>query len=795
MFRNYLKIAWRNLFRNKAFSVINITGLSIGMAVAMLIGLWIWDEFSFNRQFAHHDRIAQVMQHVTNNGEVRTGNGTPYPVAEALRQEYGSHFKQVVLEAGRWEHTLSAGQKRVFYTGGFYEPGIGELLDLHMIGGNRNGLTDPNALLISETVAAALFGGHNAIGRTVTLDQHSEVKIAGVYRNLPLNSSFGDVGFMGAWRLFVNTSDWMKTIEDPWRPNAFTTYVQLTASTNLQSVSHVIRDLRLRHVNERLAKQRPELFLYPMDRWHLYETFKDGRNDGGRIRYIWLFGIIGVFVLILGCINFMNLSTARSVKRAKEIGVRKTAGSRRYELVLQFFCESFLCVLLSFLLCLVLVGLLLPLFNTISGKQTAIPWSHPVFWISALFFCSLTGLLAGLYPAFYLSSFNPVKVLKGPFQAGRFAGVQRKLLVVVQFTISVVLIIGTLTVFRQIEFARKRPLGYDQNGLVAIEIPAPDLHGHFEVIQSELTNGGLIAAVAEADDLPTQVGATTTGIDWPGKDPNTGSDFPFSGVGYDYGKTVGWQLLEGRDFSRAYPTDSSAVVLNEAAVKFMGLKQPVGTMIQSEGVPMKVIGVIKDMIMESPYAAIRPSLYYLHTTARDYYLLARIRPDANAGNALQQVEKLYKKYLPGDPFHYQFVDAAYDQKFGDEERMGRLGGSLAILAVFVSCLGLFGMASFMVEQRVKEIGVRKVLGASEFGLWELLSKDFVQLMLLSISIAVPVAWYGLHSWLQQYNYHAGIPWWIFCLAGLGAFVVALLTVSYQTIKAVSVNPVKSLRTE
>ncbi|WP_299287184.1 ABC transporter permease [uncultured Mucilaginibacter sp.] len=794
MIKNYFKIAWRNLIKNKGYSAINIVGLAVGMAVALLLTLWVYDELSFNKSFQNSDRIALVMQNKQSNSGIETWPLTPYPLADALRSEYGSSFKQVVLATATWPHLLNTGSKKLSPTGTYFEPGVTKMLNLKMLSGSENGLQDQNSVLLSNLVAASLFGKTNPIGQIIKMDNKTPVKVAGVYQALPLNSAFADVQFIAPWKLYYSNTDWIRTAEDPWRPNAFFTYIELAANADLEKVSTQIKDVRLKHVNQNLAKQNPQLFLQPMRKWHLYNEFKNGVNTGGRIQYVWLFGLIGAFVLFLACINFMNLSTARSEKRAKEVGIRKTIGSSRQQLTNQFFAESLLFVFLAFFVSLILVQFSLPVFNQVAGKETHILWTNPYFWLSSLTFCLLTGIIAGLYPALYLSSFEPIKVLKGTFRLGRSAATPRQVLVVVQFTVSIVLIIGTIAVFRQIQFAKNRPVGYNRNGLVMIGMPSAEMHNHFEAVKTVLKNEGAIVDMTESEGAVTNINSTNTGFDWKGKDPSLPTEFPKTDVSFDYGKTIGLQFLAGRDFSKDFASDSSAVIINEAAAKLMQMKHPVGETITWDGHPIQIIGVVKDVVMESPYAPVRPSIFNLLTEPGSV-LIARINPKRSASEALQQIEKVYKTYNPEQPFDYKFVDEDYNRKFGDEERIGKLAGGFAALAIFISCLGLFGMASFVAEQRRKEIGVRKVLGASVFNLWQMLSKDFVQLVFLSLLIATPIAWLFLHYWLQQYAYHASISIWVFAIAGFGAIGITLLTVSFQAIKAALANPVKSLRSE
>jgi ABC-type antimicrobial peptide transport system permease subunit len=792
MIQSYLKIARRNLVKNKVHSLINIVGLSVGMAVAMLIGLWIWDEVSFDKQYKNHGRIAQVWQNVTNNGEVQTWGAVPYPLAAELRKY--SDFKYVVLAAGMGDHIVALGDKQLKRNGGYMETQGPDMLNLQMLKGKKEALKDPSSILISASTAKAYFGDADPIDKTLKIDNQINAKVAGVYADQPRNSSFADWGFIGPWEMYYANTGWVRTAQEPWRPNAFIIFTQLADHADMATVSQKIKDVKLRHVNAMLAKKKPALFLFPMNKWHLYSDFKDGKNIGGRIQYVWLFGIIGVFVLLLACINFMNLSTARSEKRAREVGIRKAIGSVRSQLIYQFFSESLLYVMIAFVLAILLVQLSLPFFNQVADKQMGILWGNPQFWIFSIGFSLITGLIAGSYPAFYLSSFRPVKVLKGSFRVGKLASVPRKVLVVVQFTVSITLVIGTIVVFKQIQFAKSRPIGYDNNGLVSVPVIGHEIHSHYDVVKAELLKTGAVVKMAEAGGSPTTANGSTSGIEWKGKDPNMGVDFQKTASSYDYGKTVGWQFKDGRDFSSSFLTDSVGLVVNEAAVKFMGLKNPVGETITWDGQPFKIIGVINDMITQSPYGKISPSLFFLDNGPGSAVLL-KINPRISATEAISKIEAVFKQYNPSQLFEYRFVDQEYAKKFGNEQRVGKLAAFFASLAIFISCLGLFGMAAFMAEQRIKEIGVRKVLGASVFNLWKLLSTDFIGLVAISLIIATPVAWYLMHNWLQSYEYRSTISGWIFMFTGLGAISITLLTVSYQSVKAALANPIKSLKTE
>lgn len=793
MIKNYLKIAWRNLLRNKFSSLLNIGGLAIGMAVAMLIGLWIWDELSFNKNFKNYDSIAQVMQNNTMNGEVGTGESSPWPMGEELRKNYGSNFKNVTMATYNNGHILTYGDKLLTINGTYFEPEALDILSIKLLKGTKTALNDPSSILLSASTAKTYFGNTDPIDKMMKMDNNTVAKVTGVYEDMPNNSSFAGVNFIAPWQLFSNVNQLTKQA-DPWRCNCFLTYVQVADHANMSAISAKIRDIKHDKVNKNELKSKNQVFLNPMKNWHLYSEFKNGVIVGGRIQYVWLFGIIGVFVLLLACINFMNLSTARSEKRAKEVGIRKAIGSMRRQLIWQFMSESLLIVACAFVLAILLVQVALPFFNDISGKQMSIAWGNPLFWSCCICFSLITGFIAGSYPALYLSSFKPVKVLKGTFKAGPLAAIPRKALVVLQFTVSVVLIIGTIVVFRQIQFAKNRPIGYTRNGIIAVSMLTGDIHKKFDVVKHDLVSNGAISEMAEADSPTTGVYSTNSGFDWKGKDPTQAVEFPNIDVSYNYGKTVGWQFVDGRDFSQEFLSDSTAFVINETAAKFMGLKNPVGETLKWDGVPFKIVGVIKDMVMESPYEPVRPTLFHLLKGSGDYIIL-KINPKASAHEAIEKIQKTFKAYNPAQPFDYQFADDAYAQKFGNEERIGSLATVFACLAIFISCLGLFGMASFMAEQRTKEISVRKVLGASIPNLWGLLSKDFVGLVIISLILAMPVAYYFMHNWLLGYNYHTTISWWIFGITAVGAILITLMTVSYQSIKAALANPVKSLRSE
>jgi putative ABC transport system permease protein len=801
MIKNYLKIAWRNLLKNKAHTFINVTGLSVGMAVAILIGLWIWDEISFNKYFKSYDQIVQVMQHQTFNGTIGTQTAIPIPLGTKLRQDYtgpNKDFKYAVLSTWTNEHILSHGDKKLTRQGNYMQPEAPDMLVLKMLKGTRKALTDPKSILLSATTARALFGNSDPMYQMIKIDNTWTLKVAGVYEDIPDNSDFKDLTLIMPWDMYMTTEPYLKNAATRWGNNSWQIFAQLNPNADINKVSAHIKDLKMAGLAGNGDKVgltfKAAVFLHPMSKWHLYSEFVNGKNTGGAIQFVWMFAIIGLFVLLLACINFMNLSTARSEKRAKEVGIRKTLGSLRKQLISQFFSESLMVSVFALLISLLIVQLILPWFNQVADKKMSILWGSPLFWLIVLSFSLITGIIAGSYPAFYLSSFQPVKVLKGTFRAGPLAALPRKILVVLQFTVSAVLIIGTIVVFRQVQFTKNRPVGYERTGMIQLTMKNDAIHKHFAAIRNDLLQSNTIIEMAESGSPVTEVWSNNSGLTWQGKDPSLQDDFATIRVSPEYGKTVGWQLYNGHDFSRTF-LDTSSMILNDAAVKFMGFKDPIGQVVSwGPDYKFKIIGVVHDMVMSSPYEPVKAAIYFVVTNPGGVVDI-KINSKLSAHDALTKIQTVFKQYDPDSPFDYQFTDTEYAKKFANEERIGKLAGFFTILAIFISCMGLFGMASFMAEQRTKEIGVRKVLGASIFGLWRLMSKEFVLLVTISLVIAIPVAYYFTFGWIKNYTYRAELSWWIFGATALGAIIITLLTVSYQSIKAAMANPVKSLRSE
>jgi len=794
MLKNYFVIAWRNLLKNKLYSLVNITGLATGMAVAMIIGLWIFDEVSANRHFQNYGSIYQVMMHQTFDEHRGTQSALPYPLGDELKSKFPD-LKAVAMCDWGQPHSLVYGEKKISKTGHFIgEEAVG-MFSLKILDGDKSPLHDPYSIVLTDETAHILFGNEKAVGKTVKLDNGTNLKVTAVVEKQPKNSSLS-FDYLIPFQLQDLIYPWVKQYHKTnWGNNSWQAYVQLNGNATEDAVDQKVKNVVLAHFTDdnTLKHIKPEVFLHPMSKWRLYSDFDNGINTGGFIKYVRMFGILGFIVLLIACINFMNLSTARSEKRAKEVGVRKAIGAGRDRLIGQFLSESLLIAGIAFLFALVIVFFSLPYFNKLTDKDMSLHVTNPLFWVVMLGFTAITGLLAGSYPAFYLSSFNPVRVLKGHLRAGKSSSLPRKILVVLQFASSVVLMIGTIVVNQQIQFGKDQPIGFNNKGLLSINW-SDDIAKNFDVIRNELLRTGAVISVTQSNSPPSQLFSNNNGWEWKGSMPvEKTALFSTIATAYDYTKTMGIKMIAGRDFSRDY-ADSNGVILNQAAVKRMRLKNPVGEVLKWNDKPMVVLGVIPDIQMESPYRPISP-LTIIFNKGWAGYLDVRINPAVPVSKAIALMKPVFNKYNPAYPFEYQFADEEYAKKFNYEQLVGGLAGIIAVLAIFISCLGLFGLASFTAEQRVKEIGVRKVLGASVFNLWQLLSRDFVLLVLISCAIATPVAWYSMNEWLKDYKLKTSMDVGVFIMVVVVAVLITLITVSFQAVKAAMANPIRSLRTE
>ncbi|WP_411029720.1 ABC transporter permease [Spongiimicrobium sp. 3-5] len=799
MFKNYLKIAWRNLLKNKAYSAINVGGLALGMAVTLIIGLWMEDELSHNEYFTNKDKIAQIFQSQTFNGQTGTGPAIPRPLEMALREGYQDNFKHLVMSSWNNDQYLKYKETSISRSGNFMQREAPEMLDLKILKGEKDGVREINSIMLGQSTAKALFGEEDPIGKVIKVNSEYDMMVTSVYEDIPFKSSFTDTQFIMPWEKYITEREWVKQAVDNWGNNSFQLFVQIADNTTMEKVTATIKDVK-KDLNEDTVEFNPQLFLFPMKDWHLRGNFENGKQVGGRIKYVWLFGIIGAFVLLLACINFMNLSTARSEKRAKEVGIRKSIGSQRGQLIYQFLSESFLVVLFAYVIAILIVLLSLNGFNELARKQIEFPWGAGVFWFISILFVLFTALLAGSYPALYLSSFRPVQVLKGTFKGGKYAGTPRKILVVLQFTVSVAFIIGTVIVMQQINFAKNRPVGYDKEGLIQVPTMSQDFRGKYDLMRSEFLGSNAVVEMSTSSSPTTRIWSNRSGYNWEGKPEGFQEDFAWTEVSAEYAKSLNLKIVQGRDFSREFASDSNAILINETAVKYMGIVDPIGKFLKDDDEedpdePMQIIGVVEDMIAQSPYEPVKQGLYVFDKNENASYYNLRLNPNQSASQNLAIVERVFTQHFPDIPFQYEFVDEQYGAKFASEERVGRLSGIFTALAILISCLGLFGLTSFVAEQRTKEIGVRKVLGASVFNVWNMLSQDFLKLVIISCFIAVPIAYYVMNGWLQEYPYRVILKWWIFALAMLGAMFVTVVTVSFQAIKAAKASPIKSLRTE
>ena len=790
MIKNYLKVAWRHLKQNKGLSFINIFGLAIGMAFAMLIGLWIQHESNFDTFHENGERLGIIRKNTLFNNEKNTQIGIPLPLYYELKSKY-PEVKRVTRLDWNSPHSLMVGNKKFNKRGTYVDPDFLKMFSFPVVKGNvETALNDPNSIVLTESVATTLFGKENPIGKTVRIDNEYNVHVTAVITDPPGNSTIF-FEFLAPFEFKVINFEWVKNAKTQWSNNFLMNIVEVKEGASMAALSKKIEPLMVE--KDKVNNKNQSLFLQPMLAWHLYGDYKNWVNVGGRIEYVRLFGIIGIFVLLIACINFMNLSTARSEKRAKEVAIRKAIGSQRKQLIVQFLSESMLTAVLAFLLSLIIMVVVLPYLKDVGFEKIKIDFTNLTLIVSVLLVCIITGLIAGSYPALYLSSFLPVKVLKGTMKQGTGPAIFRKVLVVSQFAISVGLIISTAIVFQQVNHAKNRSIGYNPDNLISIP-SSSDLAKNYSVLKQDLLNTGSIEAVAKASSPITAVYNSWSGFAWEGSDPDALNVFDVVMTEYDYEKAVGLKFKDGRAFSRDFKTDSSAVILNETALKMIGYKDPIGKTMKLDNDVLTIVGVIEDVIMKDPFKPVYPTVILFNADNVSNFLV-RLKPGRDLRKALAAIQPIVEKYNPSLPFEFRFVDEEFNKKFTTENQVGKLAGILAGLAILISCMGLFGLAMFMAERRTKEIGIRKVLGASIANLWILLSREFVWLVIIACVIASPLAYWLMHNWLQKYDYRININWVVFAIAGLVAIAIALLTVSTQAIKAAISNPVKSLRTE
>jgi len=789
MFKNNFKIAIRNLLKKKAFSLINISGLAIGMAAAMLIFLWIQNEVSHDRFYQKTDRIYTLNNRDKFNGQLNAWNTTPKILAPTIKNEYPEVEEAVRISGCRFLFTV--GDKHLNEQGEFSDSAFFKVFSFPLIQGNGSAaLKNNNDIVLTEDFAKALFGTDQAVGKILKIDSVDYFTVTAVMKNLPNNTSF-NFKYLLPW-------SYLKKIggdDTYWGNNSIQSFVLLKPGVSLASFNEKIKNVTIDHSKSSGDEQTTQVFAYPLKYQWLYSHSENGQYVDGRIKTVRMFGIIGLFILLIACINFMNLSTARSEKRAKEVGIRKVIGAQKKSLIAQFIGESIFISFLAFLVALFIVSISLPAFNNLVEKQLELPFNNIYFWLLSLAFVLFTGVIAGSYPAFYLSAFKPVKVLKGTLKSGNALVTPRKVLVVLQFTFAIALIICTIIVEQQIKYAEERDSGYVKDKLVYTSLSG-DVEKNFLLIKNELINSGAAVAVTKSMSPITNRNSDGWGWKWNGStSADDKTDFVRMSSDADFVKTLGVHLIDGRDIDiYKYPTDSTAMLLNEAAVNVMRLKNPVGTEVQADGRTWQVVGVLKDFIYASPFSKVQ-QLAVMGPASFFNTMHFKLNPANTTQKDLQLASRVFKKYNSQYPFDYKFVDESYAAKFKEEKQTATLAALFAGLTIFISCLGLFGLATYMAENRIKEIGVRKVLGASVLNITTLLSKDFLKLVIISLVIASPVAWWAMHKWLQAYSYHINIEWWVFAGAGLLSIIIAIATVSYQSVRAGLANPVNSLRTE
>jgi len=788
MIKNYFKTAWRNMIRNKSFSAINISGLALGMTCSLLIMLWIQDERNVDAFHRNGKYLYQVYERQYYDGKVEANYYTQGLLAEELKRRipeviYASGLEQVTRNAFR------VGAKISHRDGSFAGADFFTMFSYPMLAGTpQTSLNDPGGIAISRKMAEYFFGSaEKAIGKTIGYENKDNLMVTGVFENLPGNSSH-QFEFLRSWKAYVKENSWVNN----WGNTSPATLVQLSKDADPIKVEAKIKDF-IHQYKPKTLGSHTELALQPYSEKYLHSTFDNGKPDGGRIEYLRLFSLVAIIILLIACINFMNLATARSINRAKEVGIRKVVGAVRFALVGQFVGEAILLTFLSAIIAVILTVVLLPGFNTLSGKHLFLPVSQPYFWLSLLFLLVLTGFVAGSYPALFLSSLNPIRVLKGSLKFSRGATSFRKGLVVFQFVLSTILIVGMVVIYRQMDYTQSKNLGYDRENLLYIPIEG-ELIKKYPLFKKEAGNISGIQIISKMKESPTIIGHHRGDIEWAGKDPTLTTSFADAVVGYDFVKTMDLKLKEGRDFSPGFGTDSASYMLNEAAVNKIGYAEPIGQTVLWGNRPGKIIGILKDFHFNSMHHAIEPLIIRLDENQSWGTILVRTQA-GKTRQVLAGLEKLCKNLNPTIPFTYQFSDQEYAKLYKSEQVVNKLTNFFAFLAIFISCLGLFGLAMFSAGQRTREIGVRKVLGASVSNIVVLLSINFLKPVLIAILIAFPIAHYVMKRWLENFAYKIFIEWWVFALAGLLIMSVALLTVSFQSIKAALINPVKNLRTE
>jgi len=790
MLKNYFKAAWRSLQKNKAYSTLNIFGLATGMGVALIIGLWVYYQYSYDTFLPDYKQVYQLRRNFYGNGDTLTYGGTSLKLANVIRSQV-PEIQYVVETDGFGMHGLMVADKKLYIRGGQVADNFLKIFQYELLKGNANSvLNNPYSIVLTQSTAKVLFGKEDPLNKIVRFDNKNDLKVTGILKDIPSNSTL-QFSYLVPFSYWESTDSWVKLARTKgfgW--TNFMTFVKLKPGIPYAQIAPKIRDLE-KTETDNFMSMATNIILDPVENWHLDGKFVQGKAVGGFIEYVHIFTTIGILVLLIACINFINLTTARSEKRAKEVGVRKAIGSGKKHLIFQFLTESLLLTCIAFIFSLLFVQLALPAFNSLTGAAIKIPFTNYIFWLVTFCCVLITGLIAGSRPAFYLSSFEPVKVLKGKIHTGKAASLPRKVLVVMQFSCSIALIICTCIIYQQVQYAKNRPSGYDKNRLMISDMN-DDLGHNYTAIKNELIEKGIAETVSTATASVTTSANHRDVDDWQGKRPGESVDMGWLRVSDDYFKTLGMSVKEGRDFNS--PSDTLNVIFNEAAVNLLRLQNPLNQTITWIDKRLRIVGIVKNALMASPFALADPTIFFYDPGPQNV-IMYRLSSGIQTREAITKLTAIFSKYNPAYPYTYTFANDNYAAKFKLEELIGKLSGLFAALAIFISCLGLLGLAAYIAEQRTKEIGIRKVLGASVSQVWLLLSKDFIVLVLISCVIASPVAFYYMRDWLDQYAYRIVISPFVFVIAGIAAIGITIITISFQAIKAAIANPVKSLRTE
>lgn len=786
MLKNYFKIAWRNIQRSKGYAFINIAGLGIGMAASILILIWIQFELSVDRFHENSDRVYAVWRNAEMQGELFTWDYTPAPYAPAMKEQFPE--VEEVIRITEWDPMLlTVGENNFYEETTFTEPGFFKMFSFETIEGDPvSALAEPESIVLTASAAKKLFGEESALGKTVTLEKEMDLEVKAIIKDLPENTNFPFTAFLSFKKLEQN--GW---VDNFWGNNSYRTFVMLGEGASIADFNEKFSGFTAKNSDYDDISD----FLFPISDLHLYSKFENGQSVGGKIELIRMFGVVSILVLFIAGINFVNLSTAQSDKRSKEVGIRKISGAGKGMLIGQFLAESTLIAISAYIFAILLVSLAFPWFKDLIGQNLNNPFIQPFFWAVSVGYVLIIGILAGSYPAFLMSSFQPAIALKSKFNVNRTLGVKpREVLVVFQFAVVVILISSVWIVRDQMTFVQNRDLGLDKENLIFHPV-TQNMRKNKAALRNELLDLPGITSVSYTFSPLTDIYSDTDGMNWQGKDPEYRPSISRMGTDADLVKTAGMELVEGRDIDiYNFPNDSLSVILNEKTVKIMGFEDPIGQLIKDDDYEFKVVGVVKDFIMESPFEEVRP-IVVIGPERELNFIHIRFAEGENLQAVLGSVEKIFNKFNPDSPFEYSFVDQEHAQKFRSQERIAYLTSIFTGLAVIISCLGLFGLAAFIAERRKKEISVRKVMGATMASLIALISSEFTRLVFISILIGIPVAWYFMSDWLDTFAYRTDLNWSIFIWTGGLTLLIALFTVSSQAIKASLVNPAKTLKSE